>query len=1014
MNMPKKNFEINADELRRELARRGYAQISRPVNLNRYVNADLITDCEIIVRKDFFNILYLEASSNWKRMAAGAAKTQNGPCGVFTRYDDTRMIITILTDRLSESPKPRHLVISGANMLKKFLNMIKIAPNDTVEIVDAKFMKAFDKLSAYNDALNEFESNLSEIINATKILIDERIMKTPRYTAEAEIILKTCQDVVSDKMTMTDIRDMLIQHVMTYKIFELVYDNTKFHTTNSVARLLEKLKKLLKLPNDAVDYTTLELIAESLTETDDKQEFLKNLYATFYKKYDPVKATKDGIVYTPKQAVGFMTRSVEVLLKKHFGKTVSDCGVHVLDPATGTGTFMVEILRAITPAKLDFKYTNELHANEVYVLPYYIAALNIEHAYYELSGKKANFEGVCWTDTLDIKRGIEAFMVDDNAKRVDKQRRQPIFVVIGNPPYAVAKNRLAEWYPDLYKSIQKEWRSTDKHVKVNMDLYKVFLKWAEERINKRGVVAFISNNSFINSTGDYKMRESIYGKFNHIYIVNLKGNAYLEGDAWHREGGKIFGGQARVGVCMSFFVKTGDSDTNNLHYTEVSDCMDREEKLDWLDDHDIGNVYTVEVMPEKPAWNMHPPHPKTNWSSLLPLLPEDTSESVFSEYSLGILTSKDQWVYNINASNLEKRVKYYINVYDACIPTGVLDGKIKWTREIIKKLKKNIHVVYDKSKINVCMYRPFVKRFQYTDNVLIDWIRQAQFKAGDIAILFPNHKPSAQFGTFITNTLVNNDCLGDTRGLPLHLNDGTSSITQWGLDLFRSHYDNDSISPKDVFYYTYAILNDPKYTKKYEHDLITSFPRIPLAENFDDYKILGAKLASLHISYEDAEPYPLKRIDSGRPPKKTKLVIKDDKIIIDDATVLDGLPVAATQYMVGKKSALRWVLEFYKDSKHTLKAGNDDKYDTRDQTVADHFNTYRFEDHKDDAIDLLRRVTTVSVQTMNIKKQLKSLNWGPQPTLKFTPLKNKNKKPKWRKLGQKQLVNNQTLGEKNG
>ena len=986
-------FEARAAALQDELAKRGYTRINKPVNIGRYVDADLITDCEIIARKDFFNMLYLEARSNWKRVAGGAARTQNGPCVVFTRYDASRTIVTILTNRLSPSPKPRHLVISSPSMLKKFLDMIRVAPNDTVETVDKKVTKAFDKLSAYEEALKEFASNLDEIINATKALIELRIKNTPKYAAEAKAMLQTCHDVVSDKMSIADIKDMLIQHVITYKIFKLVYDNTDFHTTNVVAKLLERLRAMLKIPDDVVNYKTLELIAESLTETDEQQEFLQNLYEVFYKKYDPEKTLKDGIVYTPKQAVGFMIRSVEILLKRHFGKGLSDDNVHILDPATGTGTFMVGILRAITPSKLNSKYTHELHANEIYILPYYIAALNIEHVYHELSGAKTDFPGICWTDTLDIKQGIEEFIDDDNAKRISRQRKQPIFVVIGNPPYSVAKNSVATWYPNLYQSIQNEWRSDNTNAKVNLDLYKVFLKWSSERIKKYGIVAFISNSSFINSAGDFKMRESICKKFDHIYVINLKGNTRLA--TWKEEGGKVFGGQARVGVCISFFIKTGEN-TNNLQYSEVQDYMNREEKLNWLETNDIGTVRTSKITPKQPKWDMCPSAPRTNWPSLIPLLSEDTVESVFSKYLLGVQTNKDRWVYGDVVNDLENRIKFYIDTYNTCVLTRKVNCAIKLTSDMEKNILKHTNksddrnklLSYSKLKIKHCMYRPFVKKLQYTDNAIIHRVRPPPklSKFSNVVIMFPNHTPNAEFGTFITDMLINSGCIGETRGISLYVENDDLNVTKWALDVFRTYYNNKSISSKDLFYYTYAILNDPKYIKEYAHDLKTSFPRIPLAESFDSYKKLGAKLASIHIDYEQAKPYPLKRVDTGQPPKKTKLSIKDNKIVVDDATVLEGLPVEATQYMIGTKSALGWVLEFYKESKHLFKVGRGDKYDTCDQKVANRFNTYRFTEHKEDAIDLIRRITTVSVETMQLKQRLKNLQWGPQPLIKFTRL----------------------------
>ena len=397
--------------------------------------------------------------------------------------------------------------------------------------------------------------------------MDEAIAGNTEYAVRVQRFLGMCRDVISGDMDEGDIRDMLVQHILTYRIFSMVYNERGFHHVNVVARELESLKEILGVADRQVNYETMELIAESITNMEQRQEFLKKIYEMFYEKYDPAKADKDGIVYTPSEVVSFMVASTDQLLRKHFRKGLSDEGVTVLDPATGTGTFIVHILNQISLDKIEKKYAKELYANEISILPYYIAALNIENAYRERTGRYREFENICWMDTLDsgVKDygKLPSYFENDNVRRISRQQDSEIHVVIGNPPYNAVQTSFnnanpAERYPHIDEKIEQDYTNKSRILNQNksQDMYKRFLKWSSDRIKGKGMVVFVSNNSFLDAKADDGTRKALYNEFDYIYAINLKGNTRIP--TWREEGGKIFGQQAHVGIAVSFFIKTGE------------------------------------------------------------------------------------------------------------------------------------------------------------------------------------------------------------------------------------------------------------------------------------------------------------------------------------------------------------------------------------------------------------------------------------------------------------------------
>ena len=1007
------SYEDNLESLQRTLKLSGYESIRHPVDISALVKDDSVHDCEIMARKDYYNILYMEARSNWRGIATDVAKKQAQSCLVITGYGTSHLILSAIKN-YATSPKPRHVIIdtnSRSHSFDEFAKLIKVTQDDDTVSIDTRIHNAFDEYATYKEALDEFAVNLKNAIKNTRETIIKASKNNKRYDAESEKFLEMCHKVISNKLKPDDVTEMLLQHVLTYRIFSLIYDEHELHSTNAVARSLEGMVDTLGIDMEQMSagYQTIKLVAESIADSAEKQDFLKRVYETFYSEYDPRNKDSWGIAYTPSEVVDFMVRSTDHLLEKHFGKSISDDCVTMLDPATGTGTFVTSILRHLKPGSLETKYKNDIFANDISILAYYIAALNIENTYQEMTGKIKEFENICWMDTLatgtkDFGKVSAYFESQDNVKRISKQQIKDICVVLGNPPYNAVQVSFndanpADKYPEIDAKISETYvkNSIVRSTTSQYDMYLRFMKWASERIKNHGVVVFVSNNSFIDAKSNDGFRRSVFDEFDYIYTVNLKGNARLSGDAWKREGGKIFGQGARVGVAISFFVKTGGN-RSEIQYAEIGDYIDRESKLKWLANNSLSTLPLKQIVPNKDAIWLN--QTDNDFDELVPIVNDE--HSVFRMLSYGTQSNRDNWVYDFHKKSLENKMRYFIDFYNNTLekyfaekPSIALidwvDKKIKWGRELLKHMVRGTKITYSDKNITDMLYRPFVINYTYFHDVIIDWPRKFSevFKNSkpNKLICFPNPKTNILFQTLATDKIMDTGCIMDTQCMPLYTYDDNSkrhsNITNFGLELFQIHYNNKKITEDDVFFYTYAIFNDPKYQEKYKYNLQRKFPRIPLAKNFDKWAKIGKKLYDLHVGFEMAKPYALKRVNKITTRNQTKLFLKRSneytkpaKIIIDSRTVLENVPNKALEYKFSSKCALEWILEFYKESKNQISDKSCD-----DPKIREKFNTYKFADYKEHVIDLLQKVTTVSVETMKLRRDLENMPWGKQPEL---------------------------------
>ncbi len=615
------------------------------------------------------------------------------------------------------------------------------------------------------------------------------------------------------------------------------------------------------------------------------------------------------------------------------------------------------------------------------ILPYYIANLNIEFTYKQKMGEYEEFEHICFVDTLDhaasnIKQMDLFAMSAENTQRIHNQNDRNISVIIGNPPYNARQENFNQGnanrsYEAIDKCIKytyiKEGKAQNQIVVY--DMYTRFIRWASDRLNKNGIIAFITNSSFIDALAYDGFRKVVENEFSEIYIIDLGGNVRknpkLSGTTHN-----VFGIQ--TGVAISLMVKR---ESNNLPcrilYTRRPELDTAAQKLEFLSSTKLNQLDFEHIIPDK----------KHNWLNqsdndfyqLLPLIDKDvksgkSEKAVFKLFSLGVVTNRDEWVYDSLKESLINKISFFIEKYNYSVENQLQDFSIKWSSSLENFWKSRIKSDFDDNLIQLSLYRPYFKQFQYTEKLFNHRLTENHYemfsldlKSFNKIIAFSGISSSKPFHCLSCDLLIGLDTLEKTQCLPLYYyekeGNRIDNITDWGLQQFQKHYNDKTITKLHIFHYTYAVLHYPEYRSKYELNLKREFPRLPFYDNFSQWVEWGSKLMELHINYETVAPYPLTRIDTNnnlKPKTKLKADREKNSINLDDVTFLQDIPKIAWEYKLGNRSALEWILDQYKEKK------------PKDQTIAERFNNYRFADYKETVIDLLQRVCTVSVETMKI------------------------------------------------
>ncbi len=618
-----------------------------------------------------------------------------------------------------------------------------------------------------------------------------------------------------------------------------------------------------------------------------------------------------------------MVRSVEEILQSEFNRSLSDAGVHIIDPFVGTGNFIVRTMREIRLTALEDKYTTELHCNEVMLLPYYIASMNIEHEFYEATGDYRPFEGICLVDTFDLAEDRQLpLFAPDNTRRVETQKETPMFVVIGNPPYNVGQvnendNNKNRKYPTMDARVAETYAKDSTATNKNKlsDPYIKAIRWASDRIGNEGVVAFVTNNSFLDGVAFDGMRKHLAADFDAIYILDLGGNA--------RKGLKVSDANVfgiRVGVSINLFVKNGRTINHptshersapippasrergipapiRIFYYRTDDLWNKKQKFDFLDDR--GHVGNIDWQPIRPdtryTWLTEGLQPE--FETFIPMGTMEAKRAsgapadvIFKTYSLGINTSRDAWVYNFSRNELIQNMRLTIDTYNvevdrwkrredraANLDDFVLsdDKKIKWSSALKPKLRSGQIAEFADTKIRQSLYRPFTKSNLFFDRVMNHRVHvypailpTAESEMENRVICVAGIGDRKGFGCLATNMIPSIDLAFEkTQCFPFYIYDEDGSnrrenITDWVLAQFHAHYRDESIGKWDIFHYVYALLHHPDYRERYQANLKRDLPRLPYTPDFWEFAKAGQRLGEIHIGYEEVSEYPLHFIEN--------------------------------------------------------------------------------------------------------------------------------------------------------
>ena len=912
---------------------------------------------------------------------------------------------------------PTHALLYQHGQLQLDLDITE--PRNLVHVLETFFAYQEENIAAWHTAVAEFREIVPELGEKLAALIETERQNNTHFQKVFTGFHEQCQASINPNLSIAAVEEMLIQHLLTERIFATVFDNRDFTRRNIIAREIENVvdaltertlnrSEFLRPLNPF--YVAIEQTASAITDFSQKQGFLNTVYEQFFQGFSIKIADTHGIVYTPQPIVDFMVKSVEHILQTEFDRSMSDTGVHIIDPFVGTGNFIVRIMQELNPIALERKYTAdppELQCNEVMLLPYYIASMNIEHEFFTATNRYLPYEGICLVDTFEMAEGQQMQLFSAaNTARVEKQKETDMFVVIGNPPYNAKQanendNNKNRKYEVISKRVRETYTQNSKASSNTAltDPYVKAIRWSLDRIGDEGVVALVTNNSFLDGEAFDGMRKHLAEDCDAIYILDLGGNSIKRlkvSDA------NVFG--IRVGVSINLFVKkkTNPSETPRLFYHCTDDLREKKQKFDFLNKHE--NVGSID-------WKPIQPDERYKWLTAGlrsefddDFIPMGTKEAkaqngeavdvIFKAYSNGVKTNRDAWAYNFNRSALVENMERMIETYnaevarwgqrtdqDADLNNFVItnDEKISWSEGLKLKLKSGKTSDFLQENVRTSLYRPFTKLNLYFDRMMTERV-----------YVFPSVFPTPEtetenqvicvsglghdiFRSHIANKIpelkFSSSANGGTQCFPFYTydEDGTNrreNITDWALAEFRMHYEDDTITKWDIFHYNYGLLHHPEYREKYQANLKRDLPHIPFAKDFWGFSKAGAQLADLHVNYESQPEYDkLKLVQTPDTPldwrvEKMKLSRDKTQIVYNNFLTLDGIPPKVFDYRLGTRSALEWVIDQYRV-----------KTDKRSGIVNDPNRT----DDPQYIVKLIGKVTTVSIETVDIIDNLPAL-----------------------------------------
>lgn len=916
----------------------------------------------------------------------------------------------------------------------------------------------------------QWANTVAEIAERQIARIKTLIETNPQHRLAFDQFLAGLRGNINPSITEDDAIQMLSQHIITRPVFDALFEGYSFADKNPVSISMNAMLAALHGERMGDDEESLQRFYDFVRRTlvgldgEGKQKVIVRLYENFFAKAFKKMVERLGIVYTPVEVVDFIIHSVNDVLKQEFGRSLQDRDVHILDPFTGTGTFITRLIQSglIDREHLPHKYANEIFANEIVLLAYYIAAVNIENAYHDamaverqilsepgavatgsldlnpksefqiLKSEYVPFEGICLTDTFqlgeegaqDTLRG-ETFQ--ENSERVERQKHAPLKVIFGNPPYSVGQtsandNAQNQKYDHLDGRIADTYAALTTATNKNSlyDSYFKAFRWATDRLDESGgVIAFVSNGSWIDGNAQDGFRKSIEDEFTSIYVFNTRGNARTSGELRRKEAGNVFGGGSRTPISITLLVKKPRSKSakGKIYYRDIGDYLKREEKLEII--KKLGSVASDSM-----KWITLQPNEHGDWVQLrsgafanLIKLGEKgnvNAEAFFAPlYSNGLKTQRDAWCYNFSSNVLANNMDSFVRFFNKQrllfaeekkrIPrlqakefVSTDEQQISWSRQLLRDVESNRELTFRAEMIRSGCYRPFTKERVYFARELNEVIYKIhelfpQPESENLLICVPAPGGNQELSAIITDRIPDLHLNGDTQCFPLYyyeeknldnptLFDQASDpqyirrdgISDWILQQAHERYGKD-VKREDIFYYVYGFLHSPEYRKKFANDLRLMLPRIPLVDYLSDFRTFsqcGRLLAKLHLNYEKISPYP-DLVVTGEETgnfRVGKMRFADktlkDTIIYNSDIVVSNIPAKAYEYVVNGRSAIEWIMERYQLKPDPASGITNDPNDWSDEVGNPRY-----------ILDLLLSIVNVSVQTVDIVSQLPKLKF---------------------------------------
>lgn len=877
----------------------------------------------------------------------------------------------------------------------------------------------------------QWAADVAKIAQGYMERINRLIAAPGPHKAAFDDFLDGLRKNINPSVTPGEVVEMLAQHMITKPVFEALFDNYSFVRSNPVSKALQGMVNLLEeqaLEKDTLVlsrfYESVKMRVSGIDNAEGRQRIIIELYDKFFRTAFPLTVEKLGIVYTPVEVVDFINRSVADVLQATFGRSLSDENVHVLDPFTGTGTFIARMIQSglINAEALPRKYAYELHANEIVLLAYYIASINIENAYHATQNEDVAytpFNGICLTDTFQLgemedTNWLYAPALPQNSERVQAQQKTPIQIIIGNPPYSVGQKSANDdaqnqSYPRLEKRIGVTYAVQSNQTNKNAlyDSYIKAFRWASDRLDKQhgGIIAFVSNAGWIDGNAMDGFRKCLEAEFSAIYVFNVRGGVRGKmGESAKKEGMNVF--NIMTGVAITVLVKNPvHKDKAFIQYHDIGDYLSREEKLAII-------AEKRSILNPAMSWTHLRPNVHGDWlnqrndifGSFIPLGDKDNKDNkqtfFVPYYSNGLKTQRDAWCYNFSQTKLQQNIQSTVDYYNSMVESGrdtpLLDAtKISWSANLQTAFSKKREINFEEKDCRIGLYRPFNRLHVYFNREMNERVYQMPKlfptpETKNLVICLPGVGERKGFCTLISSHIFDLNAFdGGIQCFPLYYYEKKSvyqptlfdsekseytrkdGITNFILERCRTSY-GPKVTKEDIFYYVYGLLHSPDYRKTFAADLKKMLPRLPLVEkpvDFWSFSKAGRSLADLHLNYETQPACPKVKVEGAESGnfrvQKMRFPNKGDKSVIEynPWITISNIPLDAYEYVVNGRSAIEWIMERYQIKTDKASGITNDPNDWADEHGKPRY-----------ILDLLLSIVTVSLETLKIIKTLPQIN----------------------------------------